>query len=662
MHRFLNLVFRDTVWGWVAAGGLLVGLVAWWLLTEHLSKNSRTKVRTRATVFTAFVVADLMLFILLTSVHVFRWDLTRDKLYSLSPISREMASKLDDTVTVEVFFPEDVPSDIMAFRESLFDLLDEFRAAAGGQLVVKQLDPSEPGVPERAEALGIKPAPFQTMEADKLVTKEVMRGLAVTYKGRTERIPVIDREVGLEYQLTTLLKTLTGKPRKIGLLTGHKEMQGALDQPQFLETIQAVLSYYDVVTVTLDGGAKPVPEDVQALFLTTPTDPLSEAELYQIDQFVMRGGALAFLGNGFTIAEPPPQMQMAGQMQLPEIKPLDESLAKLLDHFGLVVGDDVVLDDNTDDGVRQRQTGLQISRGGALEPQYSLMTSVFWTKDVAEAHPVVFGITNPLVYQASTVDISEAARSRNDLKLTTLLRSPERSWLGSSSEVMFPVAMGGMPPQEPSALRDEATDEEKARTERGARPLMVAIEGPMDSYFAGKDVPAPATAEGRKDKSTGPVRILGLGSPIPIIPEALKGGLAGNPPLKDVPTLLLNTCDWLLSEKGLLQVRGKTAEPPPFKNPGPDAAHQRKVKWMLIAGWPVVFIAVSLGALVLFRAYRKGPAGSNRRSAPEERPARNRTAGSSPRPSSSSEPRPEGRGSEPEPDDGDESSKDEVKP
>ena len=480
MNRFLNLVFRDSVWGWVVAGVVFVGLLAWWLVTEHLSKNTRTKVRTRATVFTVFVVADLVLFLLLSSVHVFRWDLTRDKLYSLSPVSRELAAKLDDTVTVEVFFPEEIPPEMVAFRESLFDLLDEFRAASGGQIVVKQLDPKEPGVVDRAAALGIEPAPFQAIEAGNSVTKEVMRGVAITYKGRTERIPVIDREVGLEYQLTTLLKTLTGKPQKIGVLTGHKEMQGAFDQPQFLETLKNVLSYYDVVTVNLDGGAKPVPEDVQALFLTTPTDPMTDAELYRIDQFAMRGGTVAFLGNGFTVAEPPPQMQMMGQMQLPEIKPLDEKLAGLLEHFGLLVGDDVVLDDDTKDGVRQRMTGMEVTRGGALQPQYSLMTSVFWTKDIAQNHPVVFGVTNPLVYQASSVDVSEAARSRNDLKVTTLLRSPERSWAGSSSEVMFPVALGGMPPQEPPEPREGASDEETARAERGGRSLMVAVEGPVE--------------------------------------------------------------------------------------------------------------------------------------------------------------------------------------
>jgi hypothetical protein len=625
MTRVLNLLFREHLWGWLGAGVILLGLLAWWLLTEHLSKNSRTKVRTRATVFTVFVVLDLVLFLLLSSMHVVRWDLTRDKLYSLSPVSRELVSKLDDTVTAEVFFPEDVPPEMVAFRESLVDLLDEFRAASGGQMIVKYLDPKEPGVSERAKALGIEPAPFQAIEAGNPVAREIMRGVALTYKGRTERIPVIDRDVGLEYQVTTLLKTLTGKPRKVGLLTGHKELQGALDQPQFLETLKAVLSYHEVVTVSLDGGAKAVPADVQALFLTTPTDPLTDAELYQLDQYVMRGGMLAFFGNGFTVIEPPPQAQMMGQMQLPEVKPLDEKLAKLLAHFGLAVGDDVVLDDKTEDGVKQRVTGMQVSRGGALRPEYSLMTSVFWTKEIAEGHPVVFGITNPLVYQASTVDVSEAARSRNDLKVTTLLSSPAASWLGSSSEVMFPLALGSMPPQEPTPPGAEATDADKARVARGSRPLMVAIEGPMESYFKGQSVPAPANAEGRKEKSDAAVRVVGLGSAVPLIPEALKGGLAGNPALKDVPTLLLNICDWLLSEKGLMEVRGKTAEPPPFKNPPPDGGHQRKFTWLLVAGWPVIFVALSLGALVLVRAYRRGPNRDEppaRRSLPKDAPDR----------------------------------------
>lgn len=608
MTRTLQMLFHHSpYWGWIAAAILLLVPLAAWLLVERFAGQSRSVVRWRSTFFTAFVVLDLLVLIVLGSVHVARVDLTRDKLYSLSPVSTELASKLDDTVTAEVFFPEDVPPEMLPLRESLADLLDEYRAASGGQLVVRYLDPKDAGVAERAQAIGIEPAPYTAIEAGNPVTKEVMRGVAVTYKGRTERIPVIDREVGLEYQLTTLLRTLTGKPIKLGILTGHKELQGAFDQPQFLEALKNVLSYHEVVTVNLEGGAKPVPADVQALLMATPTDPLVEAELYQLDQFLMRGGALAFFGNGFTVVEPPPQMQMMGQMQLPEVKPLDPAFDAWLAHVGLRVGDDVVLSDATTDEVPQRVTGMQLTRGGAVKPEYAKFTAVFTSQGLADGHPVTFGIDKLLVYQSSTIDLSEAARSRAEARFTTLLHSSDQSWLGSSSEVMFPMALGGMPPQEPPEIKDTSAEDEKARATRGERPLMVALEGPLASYFAGKEVPAPASAEGRKDQTDKPVRVLAFGSSVPLIPEALKGGLAGNPRLKAIPNLLLNTVDWLLSEKGLLEVRGKSAEPPPFKTPLPDDEHQKLYTWALTLGWPAAFVALSLGAMVLVRAYRRSP-------------------------------------------------------
>jgi len=635
MTRALQVLFHQSpYWGWFAAAILLLGPLVGWLLVERFSRQSRSVVRWRSTFFTAYVVMDLVLLIGIGSLHTARVDLTRDKLYSLSPVSRELVSKLDDTVTAEVFFPEEVPPEMVPLRESLADLLEEYRAAAGGQLVVRYLDPRDAGVAERAKAIGIEPAPYVAIEAGNPVTKEVMRGVAVTYKGRTERIPVVDRDVGLEYQLTTLLRTLTGKPTKLGVLTGHKELQGAFEQPQFLETLKNVLSYHEVVTVNLEGGAKPVPPDVQALLMATPADPLVEAELYQLDQFLMRGGALAFFGNGFTVIEPPPQMQMMGQMQLPEIKPLDAALDGWLAHVGVKLGDDVVLSDAASDEVPQRVTGMRLTRGGAVQPEYSKFTAVFTSQELAEGHPVTFGIDKMLVYQASTVDLSEAARGRADARFAVLLQSSEQSWLGSSSEVMFPMALGGMPPQAPPELRDTSTDEERQRAQRGSRPLMVAIEGPLASYFAGKDVPAPAKAEGRKDKSDGPVRVLAYGSSVPLIPEALKGGLAGNPRLRAIPNLLLNTVDWLLSEKGLLEVRGKNAEPPPFKTPLPDEGHQKKFTWLLTVGWPAAFVALSLGAMVLVRAYRRAPtpaagpdgeSGSSRGGEASSRPARDGT-------------------------------------
>ncbi|MBN1769919.1 MAG: GldG family protein [Deltaproteobacteria bacterium] len=608
MTRTLQLLFHQSpYWGWIAAAVLLLLPLIAWLLVERFAGQSRSVVRWRSTFFTAFVVLDLMVLIVLGSLHVARIDLTRDKLFSLSPVSRELVAKLDDTVTVEVFFPEDVPPEMVPLRESLADLLDEYRAAAGGQVVVRYLDPKDAGVGERAKAIGIEPKPYMALEAGTPVTKEVMRGMAVTYKGRTERIPAIDREVGLEYQITTLLRTLTGKPIKLGILTGHKELQGIFDQPQALESLKNVLAYHEVVTVNLEGGAKPVPADVQALLMSTPTDPLVEAELYQLDQFVMRGGALAFFGNGFTVVEPPPQMQMMGQMQMPEIKPLDAALDGWLAHLGVQLGDDVVLSDAPTDEVPQQATGLRITRGGSLEREYAKFTAVFSSQGLAEGHPVTFGIDKLTVFQSSTVDLSEAGRGRMDTRSTTLLRSSEHSWLGSSSEVMFPMALGGMPPQEPPELRDTSSEEEKLRAARGPRPLMVALEGNLTSYFAGKEAPTGASVEERKDQTDLPVRILVLGSHVPLIPRALERGLAGDPRFRLMPNLLLNTVDWLLSEHGLLEVRGKSAEPPPFKAPLPDDTHQKKFTWLLTLGWPAAFVALSLGAMVLVRAYRRSP-------------------------------------------------------
>jgi len=50
------------------------------------------------------------------------------------------------------------------------------------------------------------------------------------------------------------------------------------------------------------------------------------------------------------------------------------------------------------------------------------------------------------------------------------------------------------------------------------------------------------------------------------------------------------------------------AEPPAFRDPPPDGAAQTKWTWMLTLGWPVVLVALSLGAMVLFRNYRRPPA------------------------------------------------------
>ena len=79
-------------------------------------------------IFTS-VLAVALILLNLTSRDIFtRIDLTDNKMYSLSASSKSIVSKLDDRLTIKIYFSENLPNELGNTRRFLQDILEEYRA------------------------------------------------------------------------------------------------------------------------------------------------------------------------------------------------------------------------------------------------------------------------------------------------------------------------------------------------------------------------------------------------------------------------------------------------------------------------------------------------------------------------------------------------------
>ena len=81
--------------------------------------------------FIIFLSALLVGLILLnlTSRDIYhRFDLTDNKKFSLSSSSDSILAKLDDRLTIKVYFSDELPGDLGNTRRFLQDILEEYRA------------------------------------------------------------------------------------------------------------------------------------------------------------------------------------------------------------------------------------------------------------------------------------------------------------------------------------------------------------------------------------------------------------------------------------------------------------------------------------------------------------------------------------------------------
>ncbi len=150
----------------------------------------------------------------------FRWDLTGNKIYSLSETSREVVATLKEPLTIKVFFTNNLPAPHNNTERYLRDLLEEYALSANRNFNFHFFDvsPQEGNIglqaganQQMADDYGINPVQIQMIEEDEVKFKRAYMGLVIIHGDVVERIPTITTTDGLEYKLTTAIQKLNNK-------------------------------------------------------------------------------------------------------------------------------------------------------------------------------------------------------------------------------------------------------------------------------------------------------------------------------------------------------------------------------------------------------------------------------------------------------------------
>ncbi len=230
-----------------------------------------------------------------------RFDLTEQKLWTLTENSREIISAIEEPISLRFFFSRRLAQEYPALRahgQRVRDLLSEITRASAGQIQIEYIEPEAFSEEEDlALALGLRPA---TVDQDRLL----YFGLAGANRvDGVETIPffTLEREHHLEYDLIRMIRTLALREKPVlGIVTslpldtgigGLAAAQAGQARPFLI--YRQLLDHFKLEF--LEQSFSQVSERINVLMIAHPKR-LSVKTLYAIDQFVMRGGAvLAFV-------------------------------------------------------------------------------------------------------------------------------------------------------------------------------------------------------------------------------------------------------------------------------------------------------------------------------------------------------------------------------
>jgi ABC-type uncharacterized transport system involved in gliding motility auxiliary subunit len=264
----------------------------------------------------------------------------------------------------------------------------------------------------------------------------------------------------------------------VGFVTGHGEP--SIDG-QLSGVAEVLGRTFEVREVGLAGGADAL-RDIDVLVVAGGPD-VPDSELYELDQFIMRGGRVAFLLDAAAIPENGTQANLS-----------EGNIFGYLSVYGITVNPDLVLD----------RTCADAARWGDVSSSNSYP---FWpvvrVPGISTSHPAMSGVVS--VSMAWTSSITTRPGAAGDVSTSVLLRSSPDSWTLSAYTDLAPRSR-----YDPPSVQDDVN-----RVASGVGfPLAVAAEGEFRSAFAGKQV---IMQSGRKVEFVDPEGKIEDGAPTKLV-------------------------------------------------------------------------------------------------------------------------------------------------
>jgi len=488
-----------------------------------------------------------------------------------------------------------------------------------GKLSYSFLDPSvDPKLEPDIASHQIMSLKWPELSNGKIPAGQGAIGMVMQYGAKSVSIPLLQvikiPIIGTQYQLADMtaieeamnqqVETLIGINETIGYLADHgtpnlygsamgRGQQGA---PEDVETFRSLVSKtYSFKDIQLKD--RTILDGFNCLVIAGPTQPFNDYDLFQIDQYLMKGKNLAIFLDAFK--EGGGQQNMFNA-QGPQQVPLNTGLEKLLEHYGISIKPVMVMDENSFKQQVPQQYG-----GGERNIYFAPLIK---NEQINKDYPFMKPIKGLVAYKMSPLLTNSDKLAQSGIKANLLFSSSPKSW-----EMKAPLNLNPLFIQPPAATENLS-----------AKPLAYILEGEFPSYFAGKPIPekpqpekaqtdpdesedqkppekkpapeAPPAASADLSKIEGNGKVISKGKPGKIFlmasSEMLKDNILDEAGRSPNAVFILNVLDYLNNHQDIAVMRSKEQRFNPLADLSPLA--KTGIKSLNIAGLPVLVVLAGL--------------------------------------------------------------------
>lgn len=252
------------------------------------------------------MIVLLVLANVLVRVRVFRWDMTDDKIYSLSEASKELLRQTDAPIEVTLLLDGDLGPGFGQLRSAFLETIEEMRSYARDiRVSYLNLNEASESVQRAYAERGVQQyAQETTSHSGRTEIINTFPYALVQYKDKERLVQLFTRTLGssetedlnraisqLEFTLMEAVHQLRqSHTPTIAIYSGQ---QGVPERyTQDLE--KALQPYFRIKRVSINPAQMNVHvfDSYQAVIIANPQTKFNEVERFIIDQYIMRGGAV----------------------------------------------------------------------------------------------------------------------------------------------------------------------------------------------------------------------------------------------------------------------------------------------------------------------------------------------------------------------------------
>ncbi len=381
--------------------------------------------------------------------------------------------------------------------DTVSDTVAKLNEKSYGKLVFQYLDPSKDseGLSEEIKKHNIMTLKWPDIPGKGIAGGSGAIGLVMVYGKKSISIPLLRvirlPIIGTQYEMMdndrmqevieASIESLIDINEDIGVLAEFGSIPIAPDPPQqamMQEDIESAGTFYGLLSKNytiknIKLSEAGIPEGIKCMIIPRPTEPLSDYDLFQIDQFLMKGNNLAIFMDSFKEVMPQNQQGLRLNSQGPEYVPVRTGIEKLLEHYGVRISPSYVMDENC----FKQQLPAQL--GGGERPIY--FAPLIQNKHINTDLDVIKSIKGMVAVKMSPLSLVENRIKDQQVESHLLFSSSDSSWEMKGRINLNPMFIN--PPQSEDAKR--------------SYPLAYLLEGAFKSYFEGKPIPE------RKSKQRG---------------------------------------------------------------------------------------------------------------------------------------------------------------